>query len=234
MDEAEKMWTQMDEAEKMWTRALVGYEKGLEPDLPAMLRVVQSLGVLYHSQGKTDEAEKKWTRALETILQEAAAVGEHDAVDLLLDQGVDMGLSIKTGQTSLHIAAQNGYVQVAKFLVKQSAELYRRDKDGWTPLSIAALAGQEEVTQVLLDNVADGRVEKEVYDSALQTAAMAGHARIVQQLFTQEHRSRNHRTMAQQRSSSPHSMVMWTSSTSSWTEVAGYTTPTGRGERCCT
>ena len=53
----------------MWKRALVGYEKALEPDHPITLGVVQNLGTLYHDHGKINEAEMMFERlkkALET------------------------------------------------------------------------------------------------------------------------------------------------------------------------
>jgi tetratricopeptide (TPR) repeat protein len=50
-----------ENAKRMYLRALAGYEKTLEPDHPAKLRVVQNLGLLYHGRGQIKKAEEMWT-----------------------------------------------------------------------------------------------------------------------------------------------------------------------------
>lgn len=41
----------------------------------------------------------------------------------------------------LHVAAANGYMQVAEFLLKQGASVELEDRDGWLPIHIAACWG---------------------------------------------------------------------------------------------
>ena len=41
----------------------------------------------------------------------------------------------------LHVAAANGYMQVAEFLLKQGASVDLEDRDGWLPIHIAACWG---------------------------------------------------------------------------------------------
>ena len=54
----------MGEAERIYQRALVGYEKALQPETIPALRTVSNLARLYRDQGKTKEAEKMFQRAI--------------------------------------------------------------------------------------------------------------------------------------------------------------------------
>ena len=65
-----------------------------------------------------------------------------DAIQLLLDRGLDINAQASDGQTALHGAAMQGYDDVIRFLAAKGAKLDTRDKDGFTPLDVAlGLAG---------------------------------------------------------------------------------------------
>jgi uncharacterized protein len=65
-----------------------------------------------------------------------------DAIELLLEHGMDINAAASDGRTALHGAALQGYDDVIKFLVAAGADLGAKDKKGFTPLDTAlGLAG---------------------------------------------------------------------------------------------
>jgi ankyrin repeat protein len=60
-----------------------------------------------------------------------------EAIQLLLDRGLDLNAQASDGQTALHGAAMQGYDDVIRFLAAQGAKLDTPDKDGFTPLDVA-------------------------------------------------------------------------------------------------
>jgi len=65
-----------------------------------------------------------------------------EAIQVLLDLGVDVNAQARDGQTAVHGAALQGYDDVIRFLAAKGAKLDTPDKDGFTPLDVAlGLAG---------------------------------------------------------------------------------------------
>jgi ankyrin repeat protein len=60
-----------------------------------------------------------------------------EAIQLLLDRGIDLNAQASDGQTAVHGAAMQGYDDVIRFLAAQGAKLDTPDKDGFTPLDVA-------------------------------------------------------------------------------------------------
>jgi uncharacterized protein len=60
-----------------------------------------------------------------------------DAIQLLLDRGLDINAQAKDGQTAVHGAAMQGFDDVIRFLASKGARLDTPDKDGFTPLDVA-------------------------------------------------------------------------------------------------
>jgi ankyrin repeat protein len=77
-----------------------------------------------------------------------------EAIQFLIDQGLDVNALAKDGQTAVHGAAMQGYDDVIKFLAAKGARLDVPDKDGFTPLDVAlgkaggfGFSGQEGVVR---------------------------------------------------------------------------------------
>ena len=60
-----------------------------------------------------------------------------EAIQLLLDRGLDIDAQANDGQTAVHGAAMQGFDDVIRFLAAKGAKLDTPDKDGFTPLDVA-------------------------------------------------------------------------------------------------
>jgi uncharacterized protein len=76
-------------------------------------------------------AEQDTTGRLKT---QAQAI---EAIQLLLDRGIDVNAQANDGQTAVHGAAMQGYDDVIRFLAARGARLDTPDKDGFTPVDVA-------------------------------------------------------------------------------------------------
>lgn len=77
-----------------------------------------------------------------------------EAIQLLLDEGLDVNAQASDGQTALHGAAMQGYDEVIRFLAAKGAKLDTQDMDGFTALDVAlgkaggfGFSGQEGVVR---------------------------------------------------------------------------------------
>jgi ankyrin repeat protein len=77
-----------------------------------------------------------------------------EAIQLLLDLGIDVNAAAADGRTALHGAALQGYDDVIKFLASKGADLAAKDNKGFTPLDTAlgraggfGFSGQEGVVR---------------------------------------------------------------------------------------
>ena len=61
----------------------------------------------------------------------------------------------KYGATPLHIAAANGYLEVAEFLLENGCATDCLDNDGWTPLHAAACWANADIVEILALHGAD-------------------------------------------------------------------------------
>ena len=89
--------------------------------------------------------------ALVGALIQAADDGDVARVRQLAAQGADVNQRDGDGWTALHVAAQNGHVEVTSALitlgVNKEAQL---PTNGWRPLHVAAVYGQVEVIKTLV------------------------------------------------------------------------------------
>jgi hypothetical protein len=83
---------------------------------------------------------------------EVTETTEREAVELLLDRGVDVNGFNANGMTAVHFAAQRGADAIITLLAERGAVLDIRNKQGRTPLDLSLGARR-------------GRGEARVYDS---------------------------------------------------------------------
>jgi len=70
-------------------------------------------------------------------LHVAVSTGEAAEIKRLLDEGVNVNVRNKDGQTPLHCAAEVGDVECAEVLVAAGANINARDKCDYTPFFLA-------------------------------------------------------------------------------------------------
>ena len=92
-----------------------------------------------------------------TPLHVAAELNHHRCARLLLAEEVlvDALKCSKRKETALHLAAQNGYFEVADLLIKNSANVNARTGNGDTPLHLASKCLSTKVLLLLINHGAD-------------------------------------------------------------------------------
>lgn len=70
-------------------------------------------------------------------------------------RGGDLEFINSDGATPLHVAAANGFQEVAEFLLDHHVSVDRRDFDSWQPIHAAACWLQPEILEILVKNGAD-------------------------------------------------------------------------------
>ena len=93
-------------------------------------------------------ADKEKTYGSNTPLMNASWYGHLDVVRYLLEQGADREKKSIIGYTSLHCAAQNGYLEMAMLLMSYGADLNALNNKDKLPIDLAAT---EEIRQAIHD-----------------------------------------------------------------------------------
>lgn len=88
-------------------------------------------------------------------LNKAVDSNAPNKVKELLDSNADVNARNVLGMAPLHIAAQNGYIEMADLLVSHGAEINMRTPDDETPLYIAARKNYTALAEFLLAEGAD-------------------------------------------------------------------------------
>ncbi|XP_005628148.1 protein phosphatase 1 regulatory subunit 16A isoform X1 [Canis lupus familiaris] len=78
-----------------------------------------------------------------------------DDIRGLLQAGADINVPQDHGATLLHVAAANGFGEVAALLLEHQASPSAKDQDGWEPLHAAAYWGQVHLVELLVAHGAD-------------------------------------------------------------------------------
>lgn len=121
-----------------------------------------------------------WQQSLEPLVRNMARVGNYEAVAQLLAFGADKDTKDASGHTPLHIAVNEGHIEIARLLLQQNAQTETHDYLGFTPLHSVASKGDEKMVQLLLDYKADkeGATAQRGW-RPLHCAAAQGHLPVV-------------------------------------------------------
>lgn len=116
----------------------------------------------------------------------ATVNGHLNAVELLLDNGVDINFRIPDynhkwyHKTPLRVAAEFGQLHIVRYLLSKGADVNFGDRLEESPLMAAAFEGNDSIVNLLLENKADVlHVSSKLNVSALSRAAGNYHANIV-------------------------------------------------------
>lgn len=120
----------------------------------------------------------------ELSIHEAAANGDLDKVQWLIEQGISVNARDNTyiDSSVLHYAAQYGQLKMVELLLAQGAMLDIKNNSGHTPLTAAIAGGHSDITQFLLNKGADPNIIS-FFGNHLHLAASKGLSTIIQQLL---------------------------------------------------
>ncbi|XP_060077187.1 uncharacterized protein LOC132556762 [Ylistrum balloti] len=85
----------------------------------------------------------------------ASALGNNEIVKVLIENGADVNIVIRGGETPLHHAAKEGHLEIVKTLLGRKADLNAQDEKGERSLTLAAQNGHADVVKYLLKCGAD-------------------------------------------------------------------------------
>jgi len=87
------------------------------------------------------------------------------------------------GNTALHIAALQGYMNIVEILLDIGIDINSKNNNGNTALHVAAIHGNMNIVEILLDRGADINSKDNDGQTALHEAAANGYTNIVEILL---------------------------------------------------
>ena len=123
-----------------------------------------------------------------TALHESGGKGNNKLFKFFTEKGTDIQLKTKDGQNCLHIAAENGHLNLCKTLVEEhNFDVQLADSYGWTALHRSAKKGRYELLQFLTDKGTDIQLKTKDGQNCLHIAADYGHLNLCKTLV-EEHK----------------------------------------------
>jgi hypothetical protein len=110
----------------------------------------------------------------DTPVLAAVYAGDLATVRVFLDAGAELYLQ-DTGVGPLHVAAVQGYRDIAAALIEAGADLQAVDGSGESPLHHAARCGRDEMCALLIEAGADANASDAELETPLHAAAKAGY-----------------------------------------------------------
>ncbi|KAJ4355542.1 uncharacterized protein N0V89_003559 [Didymosphaeria variabile] len=109
--------------------------------------------------------------------------GSSEAAELLIKAGADVLDEDLSRQTALHIAAENGHVDIVRLLIEKRAKIDAMDDRGCTPLYKACGAKSDDSALYMIHHAEDINKRANNGKTPLQKAAARGHRKIVEAIF---------------------------------------------------
>ena len=118
--------------------------------------------------------------SFESGLLEASKAGHNEAVQVLLQLGVNVDYTNNKGKTALMLASKNGYEGIAELLLSAGAKVNIQDNIGQTAVM---LAKTKDMFQMLVRNNADVNIATHKGSTALYISCFKGHSEVAEHLF---------------------------------------------------
>jgi len=160
----------------------VNFEFGETADFPDVAKGGESSSQASTVEATGTEAEQQHEGLpdgtggddLAAELLDAAAEGETNTVDLLLERGASIEARDQDGYTPLMLAAVNGDAMMVSRLLRKGAKIDATDSEGETALIVSAKVGRLKSAQALLRGGADTEAKDREGDTPLIIAAANG------------------------------------------------------------
>ena len=101
---------------------------------------------------------KSWHRR--SALHWVALIGDSQSVAYLIDQGANVNVRDKYGNTPLHYASSDGYEESVELLISAGADVNAQGMKKNAPLHYAALEGYEAICKALVEAGADVKAKR--------------------------------------------------------------------------
>ena len=122
----------------------------------------------------------------ESGLLNAALRGNNEAVQFLLDLGVNVDCTNEQGSTALMLATECGHEPIVQTLISGGANVNIQDSYGWTALMLASYNGHFKIAQLLLNKQANVNHKANDGWTALMLASHYGHFQVAELLLNKE------------------------------------------------
>ncbi|KAI0270079.1 hypothetical protein BGY98DRAFT_278745 [Russula aff. rugulosa BPL654] len=103
---------------------------------------------------------------------------------LITTHSEDINAKCYDDRTPLHVASQEGHVDVVHLLLDHGAQVNSHDCDKWMPLHYASAEGRPEVVQLLVEHKATLNARDVNGSSPVYTASRLGHLEVVRLLLS--------------------------------------------------
>src|SRR5262249_36339128 len=113
----------------------------------------------------------------------AVKAGDKAAIQMLLQQRVDVNEPEVDGTTALHWAVRNDESELVDRLIRAGANVKAANRYGITPLFLACVNGNANIIEKLLKSGADANAISNEGETALMTASRTGNVDVVKVLI---------------------------------------------------
>ena len=119
-----------------------------------------------------------------TALHHSARSGSYKLLAYFIDMGTDIHLKTKTGIKCLHLAAENGYLDLCKALIdNHKFDLHISDNDGYTALHFSVISGNSDLVTYFAEKVINIKLKTKNGSNCLHIAVENGHLNLCKMLI---------------------------------------------------
>ena len=121
-----------------------------------------------------------------TALHFSPRNGSYEIVKYFINMGIDIKLKVKHGINCLHIAANQGHLNLCKTLIKKhNLDLEKPDDGGWTALHYSAKSDSYKLVKIFIDMGIDINLNATDGMNCLHIAAEYGHLSLCKMLINE-------------------------------------------------
>lgn len=155
---------------RMISESAVDMKKMLYDGFFRELRKLGDNVEVYQSILEELKSDEEYDTLGQSLLHAAAFVNHPNAVEYLLERGIDVNLRTPDKRTPLHDAAYGGSLECAHILIDNGAEVDAVDSAGKTALHDAVAGDFQEFCDFLIENGADVNKTDKAHKTPLRIA----------------------------------------------------------------